>query len=355
MWKLAAIVVLVLVAGALRGPAVARAKGPGDIMIGGADLAPYYYAIQEPQPADLGWLGLLAAPDGGIPVSSPAPPDSDELLATSYDLSFDGGITKPATRAPSARYMPRSGDRPAYLHYEDTDTGLPYGWYMLGDEAAGYLDRARETALEAKRADGSGLEKDSIDEYVRHGRYFTGLEGTPSIITNEYVITANIQPGSGAALYRVSGDDARHLLDAYIATLHNWNPITYDSAGNYHAFPPGSGMSWEYSVLTPQGREVFALEVAADGSIMRVYAAEGFSGYFDPDPALNSLIARVIPRRTPASDVQTASGPSNHKGSRAAGVVAGALAAVVLLALGIGAAWRHGSRRPTPVPPHIAR
>jgi hypothetical protein len=350
MWKLAATVVLALVAGALRGPAMAHAKGPGDVIIGGADLAPYYYAIQEPQPEHLGWLGLLAAPDGGTPVPSPAPPDADKLLAASYELSFDGGITKPATRAPSARYVPPSGGRPGYLHYEDVDTGLPYGWYALGDEAVRYLDRARDTALRAKRSDRVGLEMDPIEAFVRHGRYFTGLEGSPSIISDEYIIKDSVEPMNGTGLHRVTGDAARRLLDAYIATLHRWNPADYS-----RALPLGGPATYEYSVTTPNGRDVFSFLTTADGSITRVLAAESFGGYFDPDPALNSLITRVVPRHATASNARTSPAPSNHKASKSNGSVAGALAAVILLTLGIGAAWAYRPGRPTPIPPHIAR
>ena len=349
MWKQLVVAMVLLAMGALGAPAAVHAKGPGDVIIGGGDLAPYYYTIQGSQPEGLGWLGLLAAPNGGVPSLSPPPADADTLLATSYELSFDGGLTRPAASAPSARYVPRSAGRSAYLYYEEMDTGLPYGWYVLGDEAVRYLDRARDTALRAKGGDGIGLETDPIDAFIRHGRYFTGLEGTPSIVSSEYDVTMNAEFMNGAApLHRVTGDDAPRLLDAYIATLHNWHPITYDAAGDYHAFPPGSGKSWEYSIFTPEGRQVFSIEVAADGFIMRVYAAEGFGGYFDPAPALNSLFARVIPRQAPAPGAQTGSGQSSHEASKSAGVVAGALAAGLLLALGIGAVWARRTGRSAP-------
>lgn len=344
MRKLSIVLMLLFVAIALRGPTRALAKGPGDLIIGGADLAPYYYAIQEPPPQDLGWLGLLASPDGGVPNQAAAPAGAASLLAASYDLSFDGGITQPALGAHPSHYVPRSGDRPAYLYYEYPGGGLPDGWYTLGDEAVAYLDRARDTALRAKAGNGVGLETDPIAALVRHGRYYSGLDGTPSIASGGYILINNAEfTQGGAPQGRVTGDDARGLLSAYIATLHNWHPISEENAGGYHDFSLQNGVRQQFTVFTPANREVFSFVTAADGSVLRVYAAEGFGGYFDPAPALTSLIKRIIPPVTPSESRSSAT--SARGASRSGGIVAGALAAALLLALGIGAAWAHRSER----------
>jgi hypothetical protein len=338
MWKLMfpAIAVLTIL---LIVPGPASAKGnEATIIVGGGNLAPYYYAIPGTPPIQ-GWLGLLAN-EGDQPTGRIAdPPDSAVLLAASYDIYFDDEWEQ---GAPHASYVPGAAAHPAYLYWRAATGGMPYrAWFTLTDPARAYLDDAIKTAAAMKDVGSSDLETDWLASAVRHGRYFTGLEGTSSIISNEYVITESARYTNGAAapLY-VTGDDAPRLLDAYITTLHNWYPITYDAAGDYHAFPPGSGKSWEYSVFTPEGRQVFSIEVAPDGSIMRVYAAEGFSGYFDAAPGLETIMKRVIP--LPAASSK-ASAASTHEASRSAGIVAGALAASLLLALGIGAAWAHRS------------
>lgn len=346
MRKLSAILMLLLVASALRGPAVAHAKGPGDLIIGGGDLAPYYYAIQEPPPEDLGWLGLLASPDGGVPDMVTPPESAEALLATSYDLSFDGGITEPALGAHPAHYVPRVGKRPAYLYYEYPGGGLPDGWYALGDEAISYLQRALNTALQAKAGDRIGLETDPIAAFVRHGRYYSGQDGTPSITSDDYMLidNAGFTPG-GTPLGRVTGDDARGLLDGYIATLHNWHPTSAENDGGYHDFTVQNGGRQQFTIFTPANREVFSFVTAADGAVLRVYAAEGFGGYFDPAPQLETIMRRVLPPPTQPPDASAARTPSTHEASRSEGFVASALAVGLLLALGIGAAWAHRSER----------
>lgn len=344
MRKLSIVLILLLVANALRGPTRALAKGPGDLIMGGADLAPYYYAIQEPPPQDLGWLGLLAARDGGVPDLAPPPRDAAAMLAESYDLSFDGGITQPALGAHPSHYVPPSGDRPAYLYYEYPGGGLPDGWYALGDEAVAYLDRAREAALRAKSGDRIGLETDPIAAFVRHGRYYSGLDGTPPITNGGYGIVNNLTfaPGEGPQ-FNVVGNDFEEMLSAYIATLHNFHPTSEANAGAYNDVTGSTGRR-QFSVFAPQNRQVFSFVTANDSSVLRVYAAEGFGGYFDPDPALSSLIGRIIPPAPPSGSRSSAA--STRPASRGEGIVAGALAAGILLALGIGAAWSYKQARP---------
>ncbi len=251
-------------------------------------------------------------------------------------------MTLPEQGAPHASYVPAAASHPAYLYWRAARGGMPYqAWFTLTDPARTYLDDAIKTAVAMKDAGASDLQTDWLSSAILHGRCCTGQDGTPELVSSQYLITESAQYTNGAApSLDVSGDDARRLLDAYIATLHNWHPTN-----DYQASPLGSASTHEYSVFTPNGRDVFSFVTTADGPITRVYAAEGFGGYFDPDPALNSLIARVIPRQAPASDAQTGSAPSDHEASRSAGIVAGALAAGLLLALGIGAAWAHRSER----------
>ncbi len=349
MRKLSAGVILLLVGFALNGSVVVHAKGPGDLIIGGADLAPYYYAIQEPPPVDLGWLGLLAAPDGGVSALASPPVDADTLLAHSYDVSFDGGITEPTLGAHPAHYVPRSGNTPAYLYYEYPGGGLPDGWYALSDQAVGYLDRALAAALKAKARDRIGLEIDAIAAFVRHGRYYSGQDGTPSITSDDYLFidNAGFTPG-GTPLGRVTGDDARGLLDGYIATLHNWHPTSAENDGGYHDFAVPNAGRQQFTIFTPANREVFSFVTAADGTVLRVYAAEGFGGFFDAAPALDAILQRAVPVRDPPARAPSVPGSSGQTASRSAGFVAGALAVGLLLALGIGGAWAHRSDRAAP-------
>jgi hypothetical protein len=335
MRKLAFLVIAVLVMSlSVRGSA--SAKGNDEtIIVGGGNLAPYYYAIPGTPPIQ-GWLGLLAS-EGDQPAGRIADPaGASAMLAASYDVYFDD---LPEQGAPHASYVPAAASHPTYLYWRAATGGMPYqAWFTLTDPARAYLDDAIKTAVAMKDVGSGGLETDWLASAVRHGRYFTGLAGTPSIISDEYVITDSAESMSGAALHRVTGDDARRLLDAYIATLHNWHPTN-----DRQASPLGSAAAYEYSVDTPNGRNVFSFVATAGRSITRVYAAEG--SYFDPAPALNSLIARVIPRQAPASDARARSAPSDHEASRSAGIVAGSLAAGLLVALGIGAAWAHRSER----------
>lgn len=338
MWKLAFLAIAVLAMSlSVRGSASAKGNDQ-TIIVGGGNLAPYYYAIPGTPPIQ-GWFGLLAN-EGDQPAGRIAePPDSAALLAASYDIYFDDEREQ---GAPHASYVPGAAAHPAYLYWRAATGGMPYrAWFTLTGPARAYLDDAIKTAAAMKDVGSSDLETDWLASAVRHGRYFTGLEGTSSIISNEYVISENAEYTNGAAprVY-VSGDDAHRLLDAYIATLHNWH-----QANDYRTSPLGSAATYQHSVFTPSGRNVFSFATTAVGSITRVYAVEGFDGYFDPAPGLETIMKRVIP--LPAASPK-ASTPSTHEASRSAGIIAGALAAGLLLALGIGAAWAHRNERAVP-------
>lgn len=339
MRKLAFLLIAVL---AMSVAAHESASAKGDdytIIIGGADLAPYYYAIPGALPIQGQWLGLLTS-EGDQPAGRIAKPaGAAAMLATSYDVYFD---ELPEQGAPHASYVPAAASHPAYLYWRAARGGMPYqAWFTLTDPARAYLDDAIKTAVAMKDAGASDLQTDWLSSAILHGRCCMGQDGTSAFVSSQYVITKSTQYTDGAAPpLDVTGDDARRLLDAYVATLHNWHPTN-----DYQASPLGSAAAYEYSVSTPGGRDVFSFVTTGDGPITRVYAAEGFGGYFDPAPALNSLIARVIPRQAPASGAPTGPAPSDHEASRSAGIVAGALAAGLLLALGIGAAWAHSSQR----------
>lgn len=275
----------------------AEAKGPEYIVIGGADVAPYYYAIPDPGPIP-GWLGLMPNEPGAKAGEDrpagmvDAPPGSAILLAGAYDLYFEDLEARPG---PHARYVPQGGGHPAYLYWQTPSGGMPYvAWFVLGDVASRYMDNAIHVAVEKSGSGGAGMETDWIAAFLLHDPYYTGLDGPPAVASDTYWITdhRDFSPGM-MPLATVTGADASQLLDAYVATLHHW-----------HELPPG-GVAGGYKVFTPAGREVFTFVPAQGARGSQVMPAEA-GGIYDAAPALDSLITRAL--RLPPSPASTAAG-----------------------------------------------
>jgi hypothetical protein len=318
--------VLLAVCAFARTAATARAKGPIDIVLGGSDLAPYWYAIPDVTPVE-GWLGLLETTASGPPQPLAAPPaDAPALLASAYDLYFEYDIA--TSRTPSARYVPANAAHTAYLYYQQPGDALAVGWYALSETSAQYLDRERVAALLFKAAGSPRLETDPIDALVRHGRYFTGAVGTPSIWATRLVLrdTAGATPDTA-----FTGTDAARLLDAYVATLHNW-----------HEIPPGQPCC-RYEVRTDAAREVFFFDPGSDGAPARVFAAEGYNGYFDPAPILESMMLQALDLPSPQ---RAEAAPATHPG-RTRDIAAGVTVVAIFAALALIAASATLLRRRT--------
>jgi hypothetical protein len=315
----------------------ASAKGNDfTIIVGGGNLAPYYYAIPGPLPVQ-GWLGLLANEGDQPGTDQPAgriadPAGASAMLTASYDVYFD---ELPEQGAPHASYLPAAASHPAYLYWRAARGGMPYvAWFTLTDPARAYLDDAIKTAVAMKDAGVGNLQTDWLSSAILHGRCCTDEAGISEFVSAQYIISDDAQYGNERIPPHVlSGRDADDLLHAYVSTLHNWHSPAKEE----------TGAAREYTVSTPGGKQVFSFVTATDNSVIRVYVAEGFGGYFDPDPALSALIKSIVPPTTP-SGARSSTG-ATREGSRSQGIVAGALAAGLLLTLGIGAAWAYRSER----------
>ncbi len=256
-------------------PGSATAKGPEYIVIGGGDLAPYYYAIPEAGPIN-GWLGLLLNdvdhPAGKID----APADSRTLLSQAYTLWFSD---VPDQREPNALFVPASASHPAYLYWQTPSGGMPYvAWFTLDRTASDYLDSAVDAARLRIAGGGPELPKDWIAAEFQDP-YYTE---PPPIASGTYWVTETLDFSPDMKPLAVIADDAAaRLLAGYAAALHNWNPL-----------PPGGVRG--YKVFTPAGRELFTYVPAAGRMPAQVMPAEA-GGLYDAGPVLTDVLQRALP------------------------------------------------------------
>ena len=334
MWKLAFLAIAVLsMFLSVRGSASAKG-GDFTIIIGGGELAPYYYAVPGPLPLDGQWLGLLPGYDVEPSGRVADPADARALLAASYDLYFD---ELPEQGSPHASYVPGTASHPAYLYWRAARGGMPdTAWFTLTDVARVYLDQAVDSAVAMKRVGGVRLETDWLASAVLHGRCCMRPDGSPEFVSDSYVVTENIQRTS----FTVAGDDARRLLGAFIASLHHQLPFQDARSGR-----AGDARAYEYTIATPDGLDLFSFVAAEDGTVTRVHAARGVFGDFEPAPELSSLIASEISRDAPPPAATNHTASSSHEQSRSTVVVVAVFGAGLLLALGIGARRAAASRR----------
>jgi len=329
MTKLVLLVVFAAACVAVVPASAVHAKGETGIIVGGNDIAPYFYVLSDPPPV-AGWLGLLEATANGLPERAPTP-DRDQLLAGAYDLYFDYDIRGMGLRTPTARYVPASPDGPLLL-YQETGKALPYGWYALSEPAARYLDKGVARGRAVIEADASQIETDPIRAQLLHGRDFSGFQSSAGA-GREYVVISSAQAlDPSLPRGRITGLDAIALLDAYVATLRS-----------FHATPSGgpalTGEGW--TVGTPSGQEVFLLQPATADLSQRVYDTHGYGGYFDPNPALVEIVGRAVTAARGTSNDLTArtSGDSGMSKELIIAITVGALSAVALI--GGGTALRH--------------
>ncbi len=306
-----ALVVVVAAALLPLAPPVAEAKGAGAIVIGGGTYAPYYYAIPGTAPRQLFLLAMPGVAPGDLPAGRiSAPWDAAALLAGAYDL-YDAFALNP-DGSPAARYVPAADAHPAYIVWQAQGTNTPPGWFRADAETAAYLDHALRVMGKAQ------LETDPMAALAK-GVFSSLAPPGASLVQPEYVL-GPVQAAPDATLppVHITGADASRLIPAFVASLHH--PRPYERAfGGYY--------------VDAAGTTVFVFQPATSTRPARVEAV-GFGSQFEADPQLASIISRALDggraRIAPAAVAAT----DAPRSSRTALIVAAAVAAAFMLALG---------------------
>lgn len=306
------------------GSRVAEGKGGATLLIGGADLAPYYHAFTDDSPT----IGAIA--ETSAPPPDAAPAGASQLLAGAYDI-YNDYVPQLLARVPSFRYVPASPDRPAYAVWQgEAERGLERGgWYPLPPDAGALFERARNTALSLKAARAGDLDTDPVAEIVRHGTFFDGQGRAGPPISDEYVANVGSIPGR-ETLATIAGDDARVMLDWYIASLHNFHQAP-DPLGSQH-----------YLVSTAGGLQIFFFQPATESERARVAPANvRYNGYFDADPTLERIVLRAVDHTAGSTGGDAGESPGSSSSKHIPASVLAALIglAAFIVTAGGGFAW----------------
>lgn len=331
--------ILVFLAAAWPGatPAVQAKGGYYDVVIGGGDLGPSFFAASAyaASPAyETMPCGLFT--DEPCPDEAPilelveAPADGQRLLSDAYDLYFD---LAQMSRALPAKYVASQPGRPAYLY-------LPFGLTLFAFstppdtwiEVPGTTSKYIETAVgRMARAEGyadptAALVYEGIDFEQLQDALIAGDSGVieRGILRDGKTVWIPVEPtfaisydGPGAGNdgeVALSADDAAELVDAFVATLHNSRPADC---------PDCSVAAVELlEAFTERGHRIrsngwivfdYLAALGTEPAVMRAHISVPIQGGFalyEADPALDEAIRLIIAaaaaaRETPAAILET--------------------------------------------------
>jgi hypothetical protein len=258
-----------------------------DLVIGGADLAPYYHRFNYQD--FIPWNADYTAP-----LTVDAPPGGESLAANGYELYAGLGTVLPyeemANGIPTATYIPASESRPAYIVWQSSSDLnyplLPSGtWMQPRAEAAAYLDDLIVKAR-ARVERGDRLATDPLSAMVQHGASFAAARS--SIYTAGPAGTFYDPSNYGTLPWKhIRGQEADALKLALFETL---------TLENWRAGDNTLGQSEPLALYdTTHGNELFRFEFEGGAVNLLVSDAEG---YFVASLGLGRAMQSIVDRPT---------------------------------------------------------